>query len=379
MPQSEIQTADRDILIALNLVPKLGAGLISQLHGYFGSYRRILEADVAALRDSGAVTEARAIAIVEALKTVAWEREIEKAAQYGVELLTLADPSYPELLRQIHAPPPVLYCRGDIAALRKCSVAIIGSRNASVYGMESAKKLSSELAAAGVNIVSGLALGIDTAAHTGALDGGGTTVGVLGGAMDYFYPSQNLALAERIVENGGAIISEFPFGRHPDKGTFPQRNRIVSGLCRCIVVVETGVKGGTMITVERATEQNRTVMAVPGRIDSFRSAGCNLLIRDGAGIVTCSEDIIRELGTFFPSIALRAGIANARTAEGPGFDGLSPDEKTIFKQLDDEAIEPERLIDLTGLDAGRLGAALIGLQMRKLIRALPGGAVQRIV
>ena len=369
---------EKEALVALNLVPGLGVAQIMRWRESLGSYSAVFMAETGELCQSAIrISETRVAELVAEIKSARWEEEMARAERDKVRLLTLADDDYPALLRQIHLPPPVLYCRGDIGCLNRCNVSVIGSRNASAYGMQSAKKIAAALADAGVGVVSGLATGIDAAAHSGALEGGGATVGVLGGALNCFYPSENIGLARRMVENNGAVISEFPYGVNPGKTTFPRRNRIVSGLSRCIVAVETSLRGGTMITVDCAIRQNRSVMAVPGRIDSFRSAGCNRLIRDGAGIVTEAEDIFRELGEFFPKSqtsrkAASGAVPDTRTAS------LCADEKTVWEELSDEPHSPEVLIERTGLDAGRLGAALIGLQMRKLARSLPGGMVERI-
>lgn len=370
---------EREALIALNL--SLGANLaqIKAWRESLGSYRAIVEADSETLHRYRISSKTNAVEAAENLKKSKWEDELLRAEKDEVEILTITDDAYPELLRQIHLAPLALYCRGNIECLNQCLVAMIGSRNASSYGIDSAKKLAANLAEAGVGVVSGLATGIDAAAHCGALDGGGTTIGVLGGALNCFYPKENIALAKRMVENDGLVISEFPFNYEPTKFTFPRRNRIISGLCRCVVAIETPASSGTMITVNHAEQQNRTIMAVPGRIDSFRSEGCNRLIRDGAGVVTCAKDILDELGEFIPRApAGKQREQNAKRSDVQRVASLSDEEKLIWDVLSDEPLYPETIIERTGLEAGKLGALLIGLQMRNLARPLPGGAIERI-
>ena len=249
-------------------------------------------------------------------KEPAWEREIEQAAKQHVRLVTDLDADYPPQLREIASPPLVLYVVGDVSALSKPGVALVGTRKATAYGRETAKTFAAGLARAGWAVFSGLALGVDAAAHEGALAGGGVTAGVLGGALDMFYPESNRALARRMVEHGGCVVSEFPFGRRPDAQTFPQRNRIVSGLARGVVAVECPLRSGTLVTCLRANEQGRAVMAVPGRIDWPSSAGCLNLIREGARMVTCVDDVIEELTPIAPKPA-GGGAPVAATSVGP--------------------------------------------------------------
>ena len=265
----------------------------------FGSFPAILSAGEQALRTVPTIGPERARRFYEAFCQLSLEKEIERAERLKVQLVTWVDPEYPPLLKAIADPPPVLYVRGDVSALSRPSVALIGTRHPTVYGRESARKFGYQLAGSGYSIVSGLAVGIDTESHTGAVQAKGITVGVLGGALDRFFPKENEALARQMIENGGAVISEYPFGRSPDRQTFPMRNRIVSGLSKGILVIEAPLGSGTLITVDQALEQGRLIMALPGRIDSPSSRGCHRILREGARLVTTADEVIEELQDLF--------------------------------------------------------------------------------
>ena len=346
-------------------------------------------------------------------KEPAWEREIEQAAKQHVRLVTDLDADYPPQLREIASPPLVLYVVGDASVLSKPGVALVGTRKATAYGRETAKSFAAGLARAGWAVFSGLALGIDAAAHEGALAGGGVTAGVLGGALDMFYPEANRALARRMVENGGCVVSEFPFGRRPDAQTFPQRNRIVSGLARGVVAVECPLRSGTLVTCLRANEQGRAVMAVPGRIDWPSSAGCLNLIREGARMVTCVDDVIEELTPIAPKSAgeaapvaatsvgpaRRAGrdaVASARRPyqavaqeRDPPVDGravaprpphlpevqLSIEEALVLRQVPSAGATVDAVARAAQLPIAKTNALLVALRLKGRVRFLPGNRV----
>ena len=310
-----------------------------------------------------------------------WEREIERAAKQNVRIVTDLDADYPPQLREIASPPLVLYAVGNVSALSKPGVSIVGTRKATSYGRETATSLAAGLARAGWVVFSGLATGIDAAAHTGALAGGGVTVGVLGGALDMFYPESNRALARRMVENGGCVVSEFPFGRRPDAQTFPQRNRIVSGLARGVVAVESPLRSGTLVTCLRANEQGRAVMAVPGRIDWPSSAGCLNLIREGARMVTCVEDIIEELTPIAPvgpdRRSGRDSVASARRpyqSELPEVK-LSVEEALVLRQVSSSGLTLDAVARAAQLPVAKTNALLVALRLKGRVRFLPGNRV----
>ncbi|MBR0067459.1 MAG: DNA-processing protein DprA [Kiritimatiellae bacterium] len=325
-------------------------------------------------------------------KVPAWEREIEQAAQQHVRLVTDLDADYPPQLREIASPPLVLYVVGDVSVLSKPGVSLVGTRKATAYGREMAKSFAAGLARAGWAVFSGLALGIDAAAHEGALAGGGVTAGVLGGALDMFYPEANRALARRMVENGGCVVSEFPFGRRPDAQTFPQRNRIVSGLARGVVAVECPLRSGTLVTCLRANEQGRAVMAVPGRIDWPSSAGCLNLIREGARMVTCVDDVIEELT---PIAQKKVATSATAPAEGVAIDGqatgravaprppkppipevkLSIEEALVLRQVPAAGATLDAVARAAQLPVAKTNALLVALRLKGRVRFLPGNRV----
>lgn len=368
---------EREALIAMNRIQGLGAVTVKRLAERFGSLVAVFGCSESDLLAVPGIGEEKARLFVRELPRATGDEEMSQAARRGVKLVTWADEEYPPLLKQIADPPLVLYVAGSVAALSRPAVALIGTRHPSVYGCETARRLGFQLAAAGYAVVSGLALGIDTEAHTGALQAKGSTVAVLGGALDCLFPKENQALAREIAKNGGAVVSEYPFGRQPDRQTFPMRNRIVSGLSKGVVVVEAPLNSGTMITVGQALDQNRTVMAVPGRVDSPVAQGCHRLIREGARLVTNADEVVEELQDLFLG-QRQAGAAAAsggedRRAEPP----LSPEERAVLSQVggDDTAIDD--VVRGSGLDAGRVGALLVGLQIKRLVRLLPGGRVAR--
>ena len=341
-------------------------------------------------------------------KEPAWEREIEQAAKQHVRLVTDLDADYPPQLREVASPPLVLYVVGDVSVLSKPGVSLVGTRKATAYGRETAKSFAAGLARAGWAVFSGLALGIDAAAHEGALAGGGVTAGVLGGALDMFYPEANRALARRMVENGGCVVSEFPFGRRPDAQTFPQRNRIVSGLARGVVAVECPLRSGTLVTCLRANEQGRAVMAVPGRIDWPSSAGCLNLIREGARMVTCVDDVIEELTPIaqkkvatsapLPSgkhpVATSATLPSGKHPVATSATGravaprppkppqpvlpevkLTLEEALVLRQVPAAGATLDAVARAAQLPVAKTNALLVALRLKGRVRFLPGNRV----
>jgi DNA processing protein len=293
-------------------------------------------------------------------------REEERLEKAGATFITTRDEGYPKLLKEINDPPIGLYRKGGYLFDQPC-IAVVGSRRTTLYGQTVAKKLGADLARLGFCVVSGLARGIDTAAHEGALSVGGKTAAVLGCGIDIVYPPENLDLYRRITETG-AVLSEFPFGRKADKQSFPMRNRVVAGMCEATVVVESDVQGGAMITARFAGEQGRLIYAVPGRIDQPSSAGCHQLIRDGATLFTGVDDILNELN-YLDGLRPRA-----ITPEGqPGLlEQLMPQldatERAVLEAFRGGAIlSIDALIAATGLGSPEVSAALMGLELKKLV------------
>jgi DNA processing protein len=295
-------------------------------------------------------------------------------------VLTRDDADYPELLAQIHDPPLCLYVRGDPAALARTrgGIAIVGSRRTTSYGTAVADRLATGAAVAGWPVVSGLARGIDTVAHRATLDAGGTTVAVLGCGLAYVYPQENLALARRIVAEGGALVSEFPMMCRPDKRNFPMRNRVISGLTRGTVVVEAGLKSGSLITAGTATDQGRSVFAVPGRVDSPQSRGCHALIKDGVRLVESFQDIAEEFAGL-PGLDLfseaEKGAATVRKS-APDLT-LTDLERKILSFLDENETAIDTLIVAAGEPPARVLSTLLLLEMKRLVKQLPGRRVAR--
>jgi DNA processing protein len=301
-------------------------------------------------------------------------KEEEKIAKTGAEFITTRDAGYPPLLKEIHDPPIGLYRKGGYAFEHPC-LAIVGSRQTTLYGQSVAKKLGAELAKLGFCVVSGLARGIDTAAHEGALSVGGKTAAILGNGIDIIYPPENLELFRKIAESG-AVLSEFPFGRRADKQSFAMRNRIISGICAGVVVVESDVAGGSMITARFAGEQGRTVFVVPGRIDQPTSRGCHQLIRDGAVLVTGVEDILQDLNYL-------DGLRPAAISEKPDDiaagrpANLTEDEARVFECFRGGAIlAPDALAAQTGLSAAQLSATLMMLELKHCVAKRVDGAFE---
>jgi DNA processing protein len=298
------------------------------------------------------------------------EKERKWAQQLGLQIVTQADAAYPASLREIYDPPLCLYIKGRIPETWPRGVAVVGSRETSHYGLEMAKKLGYQLAYAGVPVISGLARGIDTAAHLGALAAKGTTWAALGCGLDKMYPPENDALAAKIVESGGCLISELPLGTSPDKRTFPMRNRIVSGLSFGVLVIEAGRQSGALITARQALDQGRQVFAVPGRIDNPLAQGCHRLIKDGAKLVEGVEDILGEL----EFLTLREQVITPRALPA----NLSGDEEKVYAAIELDETPIDQITQSTGLPSGTVSSTLLRLEMKKLVRQLPGKVFVRI-
>jgi DNA processing protein len=301
-------------------------------------------------------------------------REEERMAKSGADFITTRDSFYPKLLKEIHDPPIGLYRKGRYDFAHPC-IAIVGSRRTTLYGQAIAKKFGAELARLGFCVVSGLARGIDTAAHDGALSVGGKTAAVLGTGIDIIYPPENLELYRRI-EADGAILSEFPFGRRADRQSFAMRNRIVAGMCEATIVVESDVDGGAMITARFAGEHGRLIFAVPGRIDQTSSAGCHQLIRDGATLMTSVDDLLNELNYLDGLRPQPIAGKPAEVAAGRPMN-LSDDEARIFDCFRGGAIlSPDALAGQTGLAAAQLSSTLMMLELKRLVMKRVDGAFE---
>jgi DNA processing protein len=365
--------------VALNMTPGIGPRAAAKLLERFGSAEAVYGATRAELEQLRLLPEAVDIIIARSLYQRA-EAEIEIVKKLGADLLILDDGVYPSLLREIYDPPITLYMKG---AWEKCleqpCIAIVGSRRCSTYGQNASMMLARDLAQRGVTIVSGFARGIDAAAHRGALDAGGRTVAVLGTGIDQVYPRDHKKLSDEILECGGALLTQFPLGTPPVSENFPYRNRIISGLCLGVVVVEAAENSGSLITARLAIEQNREVFAVPGNITSKNSFGTNYLIKGaGAKLVQQWQDIVAELPPQIAAKLLPPPFAEKKDktlADQLSLvpRGLSGSETLVLKLLAaDRPSHIDSLADQTRLSITDLTAALLALEMRELVRALPG-------
>lgn len=359
---------DTEALVALNMLPHIGPVRVRRLQDHFGSASAILSASRDQLLHVQGIGEAAAEAIAGWEKSVDLAAELKRCAEYGCSIVTGLQENYPPLLREIYDPPIVLYVKGTLAARDKNSVAIVGSRMTTHYGMNVGRKLAYQLAYVGVTVVSGGARGIDTAAHQGAINGKGRTIAVLGSGINIVFPPENAALFEKIAENG-AVMTQFPFNRPADKQSFPIRNRIVAGMTLGTVVVEANLTSGALITANMATEAGRQVFAVPGSIDSPRSKGCHDLIKKGAKLCEGIEDILSEFEYLFPPTNRPA--SPSETGVLPGLE-LPENEQLVYQTIGHEELSIDDVIAACGLPTSAVSVALLSLEMKRLIKQLPG-------
>jgi DNA processing protein len=369
--------------ISLNMTPQIGPRAATKLLERFGSAENVFHATRSELES----LRLRAESIESILKREFHEKaieEFERVKSLGGDVLILDDGSYPYLLREIADPPIVLYVKGNWQeCVESACIAVVGSRRCSTYGENASEMLSRDLAEKGICIVSGLARGIDSAAHRGAIRAKGKTVAVLGTGIDNVYPKENAKLVNEIIESGGAVVSQFPLGTPPLKDNFPYRNRIISGLSLGVLIVEASERSGSLITARLAMEQNREVLAVPGNITSKNSFGTNYLIKSGAKLVQQWQDVVAELPAEISAAILPPKLDNANAKEDakqpelvPA--GLKENERKIWQTLSpDEPTHIDALLETSGLSFGDLSSALLGLEMRELIRALPGKCYAR--
>ena len=359
----------REALIALNMIEHVGPIRVRQLLKFFGEAPAILKASSARLLQVRGIGTDTAAAIARWESSIDLAGELRRIQEFDCHVLISSDEDYPGLLREIYDPPIVLYVKGRLTAADKNAVALVGSRQTTHYGVEVARRLAYQLAYVGVTVVSGGARGIDTAAHQGALNGKGRTVAVLGTGINLVFPPENAELYERLAAHG-AVITQFPFNRPADKQSFPIRNRIVAGMTLGTVVVEANLTSGALITANFANDYGRQVFAVPGRIDSPRSKGCHDLIKKGAKLCEEAEDILSEFEYLFP-VSNRPPGPN-ETGVLPAL-SLSQSEQAICDALfEGEETSIDEVIRRSGLPSSTVSAALLGLEMKHLVRQLPG-------
>ncbi len=372
-PEPEVDPGLRD-LVCLTMVPGVGPLTSRALLAKFGTATRVLGASISALRDVQGVGPKLAGLISSARRDNDADAELELCRCAGVRTLPLDSPEYPPPLKDIPDPPPLLYVKGEWTPGDALAIAIVGSRRCTPYGLRIADRLAGSLARVGLTVVSGLARGIDAAAHRGALKAGGRTLAVMGNGLAEVYPPEHADLAAEVA-GAGALLSEMPMGQQPLAGLFPQRNRIISGLCLGVVVVEAAWRSGSLSTAHHAMEQNREVFAVPGPVDSLLSKGSHRLIRDGARLVETVDDILEELG---PLVRAVPSTADAPAVRHPAELTLSDLERSLLGKLEDLPQAVDQLIARTGLTASQVMATLSVLEMRRLIRRVPGNQFVRI-
>jgi DNA processing protein len=358
----------KEALIALNLIDHVGPVRLRQLLRYFADPPAILAASQAELMRVPGIGEETARSIATWRQTVDLDAELRRIAEYGCRVLEANDEAYPPQLKEIYDPPIVLYVKGTLENGERNSVAMVGSRTTTHYGLETARRLAYQLGSLGVTVVSGGARGIDTAAHQGAMAAGGRTVAVLGTGINIVFPPENGELFARIAQRG-AVVTQFPFNRKADKQSFPIRNRIVAGLTLGTIVVEATLASGALITANFAADYGRQVFAVPGRIDSPGSKGCHELIKHGAKLCEHAEDVLSEFEYLFPPGNRPAA---SLTAEPAPTAALSPEESRVYTALTQEESTIDEVIRRSGLPPAVVSVILLKLEMRGVVRQLPG-------
>jgi DNA processing protein len=352
--------------IALNMLPTMGPVRLRKLLQVFTAPERILGAK----RDDLRKVEGVGREVVEQISN--WESivdlpaELKRIQDFGATVITQSSPQYPKSLREIHSPPIVLYVWGEIQERDHHAIGIIGARRTTHYGSESAKKLAYQLAYAGLTVISGLARGIDTAAHQGAIAAKGRTIAVIGSGLSKLYPPENEALAEKIRNGNGAIVSEFSMEIEPDRQTFPMRNRIISGWSHGILVVEAGANSGALITASQALEQGRAVYAVPGHINAPSAIGSNRLIQQGAKLVMDANDILEDLQILVPEAKPAPGTAARPLPE------LSTDERRVYDAIEATETPIDRIAAECDLPSSIVSSILLALELKRLVKQLPG-------
>ena len=352
--------------IALNMLPTVGPVRLRKLLEVFKNPERVLAAKRGELRGIEGIGNEVAEQISNWESTVDLAAELERVREFGATVITQDSPSYPKSLREIHAPPIVLYVWGELTDRDHHAIGIIGARRTTHYGTESAKKLAYQIAYAGLTVISGLARGIDTAAHQGALAAKGRTIAVIGSGLSKLYPPENQALAEKIRNGNGAIVSEFSMEIEPDRQTFPMRNRIISGWSHGILVVEAGLNSGALITASQAIEQNRSVYAVPGQINAPSAMGSNRLIQQGAKLVIDASDILDDLQILLPETNPSPEAAARPLPE------LTTDERRVYDAIESSETPIDRIAAKSELPSAIVSSALLRLELKRLVKQLPG-------
>jgi DNA processing protein len=358
--------------LRLSLVSGVGPRLRKALLARFETAANVFAAAPADLRAVPGIGAELTRRIAVAREEIDVAEEMRLCTAGGIAIVSESDAVYPRALREIHDPPGILFMRGDLRPCDALAIAIVGSRHATRYGIEQAERLAASLSRAGLTVVSGLARGIDAAAHRGALAAGGRTLAVLGSGLSNIYPPEHEELAGEVQEHG-ALLSEAPPRSPPLSGAFPQRNRIITGLSLGVIVVEASAQSGALISARHAMEQGREVFAVPGRIDSRMSRGCHRLIRDGARLVETADDVLEELG---PLVAATSK-ADGQEVHHPAELLLNELEQQVLASVGSEPTTIDAVVAASGLPTGSVLATVSALEMRRLVRRLSGNLLMR--
>ena len=353
--------------IILNMIPGVGSSTFRRLIKFFGSPSAVLNTSLKELAMVRGLTPSVCQSIIAHKESIEIDEELRLIEKHSCNIITIEDQTYPSALKAIHDPPPLLYVKGELTEADSNSIAIVGTRNASPYGKMASEKLSNQLASRGITVVSGLAHGIDSYAHNGALSASGRTIAVMGNGLDIIYPSENAKLFDAIV-NSGAVISELSMGTQPRRGMFPQRNRLISGISLGTLVVEASRQSGALITADLALEQGREVFAIPGPIYSEESKGTNWLIKQGAKLVDSVEDILEEL----PSHSFQQTDDNIKNEDAIVESQLPQDEGTIWKVIGSSPIHIDDISRQSGLPIFKVCSVLVMLELKGLVQQLSG-------
>jgi DNA processing protein len=368
--------SEEDLLAALKLTLVDGIGPRTQqlLLDECGSPQEVFDATPERLREIDGIGPKLVASLQAARSSNRARKEFDRCRELGVRLYRRGTDQYPRSLLEIADPPSILYSRGEYLPQDQLAVAIVGSRRCTLYGRQIAEKLAGALARAGLTIVSGLARGVDAAAHRGALAAGGRTIAVQATGLTHVYPPEHAELATEIARQG-AVVSEYPLDQAPLAGLFPQRNRIISGLSLGVIVIEATRNSGALHTVRHATEQGREVFAVPGRIDSLASEGCHDILRDGAILVRSATDVLQALGPLMGPVA----TATDQTVMTPRELVLDEQERRVLNLVTIDPLPVDQVLRSAGLEPSRVLATLTVLEMRRLVQRVPGGQICRIV
>jgi DNA processing protein len=363
--QQDVELFD---LLRLNLVPGIGPRMQRSLLDRFDTAGAVLSANINELRQAPRIGAKLAQAIAQSDNTDAAQREWDRCEQLGIRLIGRHHDAYPRMLTEIFAPPNVLYCRGNIEPRDELAVGIVGSRRCTHYGRQQAERLAGALARAGMTVISRLARGIDAVAHRAALAAGGRTIAVMASGVKTIYPPEHAELAEQVAQQG-AVVSECSLEQQPTPGLFPQRNRIISGMSLGVIIIEASRNSGALHTARHAMEQGREVLAVPGRVDSLASEGCHDLIRDGVGLVRNVDDVLEALGPLIEPLRVDA----TETVHSPRELTLNDQERAILNLVTIDSQHIDELLRSTAIEASRVLSTLTVLEMKRMVRRLPGG------